>query len=64
MRGIPLTTREPRVTVDAGLKPGVRRFRLVVIDDGGNASPPDEILVEVRDWTAPPGALGTRIECE
>ena len=45
--GQPLTTTEPRVVVDAGLKPGLHRFQLVVVDDGGQASKPDEAVVEV-----------------
>lgn len=45
--GRPVTTAEPRIVVDAGLKPGFHRFQLVVVDDGGQASKPDEALVEV-----------------
>ena len=54
VRGVPQTTKEPSVTVDAGLKPGVHRFNLVVVDDADRASAADEVLIEVRDLAAPP----------
>lgn len=47
--GKPVTTEKPAVTVDAGLKVGVHRFRLVVVDAGGNESKPDEVRVIVRE---------------
>jgi hypothetical protein len=45
--GQPVTTAQSSVVVDAGLKPGFHRFQLVVVDDGGQASKPDEAVVEV-----------------
>jgi hypothetical protein len=44
----PITTREPTVTVDAGLAIGRHRFRLDVIDREGRASLPHEAIVEVQ----------------
>ncbi len=43
----PIVMHEPVITVDAGLAPGRYRFRLVVVDDEGNASAPDEVVVEI-----------------
>ena len=54
VRGVPQTTKEPSVTVDAGLKPGVHRFNLVVVDDADRASAPDEVLIQVQNLAAPP----------
>lgn len=47
------------VTVDPGspLPVGRHRFRLVVVDDSGNASKPDEVLVFVADNEAPTAVL-------
>jgi hypothetical protein len=42
------------VTVDAGLRPGRHRFRLVVVDDSGNRSSPDELVVTVTLPLVPP----------
>ena len=42
----PVATREPVVTVDAGLPVGTHRFQLVVQDDGGRSSVP--VLVDVK----------------
>jgi hypothetical protein len=47
-------TKVPQVTVDAGLKPGAHRFRLVVTDDQGNPSQADEIVVQVREVIVDP----------
>ena len=47
--GQPVTTAEPRVAVDPGLKPGLHRFRLEVVDDAGQVSKPDEALVQVTE---------------
>lgn len=44
---VPVVTDVPRVIVDAGLKPGDHRFRLVVYDDEGNASQPAVFTVRV-----------------
>jgi hypothetical protein len=46
--GTPVVTREPVVTVDAGLRPGRHVFRLVVVDDNGQQSAPDERIVTVN----------------
>lgn len=46
--GQPQTTEVPRIAVDAGLKPGLHRFRLVVVDDRGLASAPDEQVVQIQ----------------
>ena len=43
----PVITRKPYVTVDAGLKPGTYRFRLVVTDEQGNRSRADYVTVKV-----------------
>ena len=47
------------VTVDTAspLAVGRHRFRLVVVDDSGNASKPDEVLVFVADQEAPTAVL-------
>ena len=55
-----LVTREPRVVVDAGLRPGLHRFRLVVTDDAGNDSRPDEVLVQVSALTRLGGFVPVR----
>lgn len=49
----PVTTSEPRVVVDAGLPPGRHRFRLVVVDDSGLSSAPDEAVVTIGRSTIP-----------
>ena len=51
--GTPVVTREPVVTVDAGLRPGRHRFRLVVVDNDGQESAPDERIVTVRRLVGP-----------
>lgn len=43
----PITTREPTITVDAGLALGRHRFRLEVIDTAGLRSRPDDAIVEI-----------------
>lgn len=48
----PVTTREPRVLVDAGLPAGQHTFELVVTDASGNRSLPARVVVVVR--SAPP----------
>lgn len=55
-----LVTREPRIVVDAGLRPGLHRFRLVVSDDAGNASRPDEVVVQVSARTRAGGFVPVR----
>jgi len=43
--GAEQTTREPRIEVDAGIKPGTHVFRLIVVNDKGVESPPVEQTV-------------------
>jgi hypothetical protein len=52
--GQSVTTKLPQVTVDAGLKPGAHRFRLVVTDEQGLQSRVDEIVVQVREVIVDP----------
>lgn len=51
----PIETKEPQIVVDPGLKPGVYRFQLVVIDEQGNESAPAEIQVQIRPIDHPIG---------
>ena len=51
----PHATREPAVVVENRLLPGRYRFRLVVEDDEGNRSAPDERVVVVLQRGLPPG---------
>ena len=51
--GKPITTKEPTVTVDAGLPVGLHRFQLVVVDDAGNRSEPDVAVVSVQRLVTP-----------
>ena len=44
----PIVTREPAITVDAGLPIGRHRFRLEVTDTAGLVSKPMEVIVTVR----------------
>jgi hypothetical protein len=51
----PITTREPTVTVDAGLPPGRHRFRLEVIDrEGRRSRTPAVAVVEVQRLVVDP----------
>jgi len=50
-------TVEVTITDANALKPGRHRFRLVVIDDSGNSSLPDEITVIVADSENPTAIL-------
>jgi len=43
----PVESTKPKVTVDAGLKPGVYVFRLVVEDQSQNKCKPDQITVRI-----------------
>jgi len=47
----PVVTRESSVVVENRLEPGRHRFRLVVVDDDGNESAPDEVVVVVLGRT-------------
>ncbi|WP_341679308.1 hypothetical protein [Niveibacterium sp. SC-1] len=51
-------TIEVTLSVDRPLAIGRHRFRLVVVDDAGNASQPDEVVVIVADQGAPTAVLG------
>ena len=50
----PIATDGPTIVVDGRLDPGEYRFRLVVVDDEGNESNPDEQVVVVRPARVPP----------
>jgi hypothetical protein len=61
-----VVTNEPKVEVtvspDRPLPIGRQRFRLIVVDDAGNKSAPDEVIVIVADQEAPTAVLrGPRI---
>ena len=57
--GTPQITREPTITVDAGLPVGRHRFRLEVVDAAGLRSAPDEAIVEVQRIIIDPGRIPT-----
>lgn len=56
-----VTTSEPRVEVtispDRPMALGRQRFRLIVVDDAGNRSNADEVIVIVADQEAPTAVL-------
>jgi hypothetical protein len=66
VQGQTLKTRESGINVDPTFKPGLHRFRLVVVDNDGNESGPDELVIEVRTMDtipirgAPPAAKRAR----
>jgi hypothetical protein len=45
--GRTVITRRPFVTVDGGLRPGRYYFQLVVVDEQGNRSRMDQVLVSI-----------------
>jgi hypothetical protein len=51
--GTPQITREPTISVDAGLPVGRHRFRLEVIDASGLRSAPDHAIVDVQRIIGP-----------
>lgn len=53
----PITTREPSVTVDAGLPIGRHRFRLEVIDAAGLRSRPVDAIIEVQRLVVRPDVV-------
>ena len=55
--GTPQITREPTITVDAGLPVGRHRFRLEVVDATGLRSAPDQAIVEVQRTIVDPGSI-------
>ena len=56
-----VVTEEPRVevtvTAERPIALGRQRFRLIVVDDAGNRSLPDEVTVIVADQDAPTAVL-------
>ena len=56
-----VTTTEPQVEVTIGannpMALGRQRFRLIVVDDSGNRSAPDEVIVIIADQDAPTAIL-------
>ena len=56
-----VTTAEPNVEVTVSpnnpISLGRQRFRLIVVDDAGNRSAPDEVLVIVADQDNPTAVL-------
>jgi hypothetical protein len=61
-----VVTEEPKVEVtvspDRPMALGRQRFRLIVVDDAGNKSAPDEVVVIVADQDAPTAVVrGPRI---
>lgn len=55
--GKPITTKEPTIEVDAGLKPGTHRFQLEVENADGRVSRPDVTTVTVVDGITDPLVL-------
>lgn len=49
---------EVTITANNALPLGRHRYRLVVVDDSGNTSVPDEVVVIVADADAPTAVLG------
>ena len=56
-----VTTNEPNVEVTVSqnnpIALGRQRFRLIVVDDSGNRSAPDEVMVIVADQDSPTAVL-------
>ena len=46
-------TKNPTVSVEAGLPAGKHRFQLIVTDSQGNQSRPAELVVEIREKSTP-----------
>lgn len=51
--GQPLESRRPTLLVENKLAAGPHRFALVVVDEAGNESVPDVLVVTVRPAPAP-----------
>lgn len=51
--GTAIVTSDPAIVVDAGLAPGRHLFQLVVEDEAGNPSQPDQVVVTVEQRTVP-----------
>ncbi|MEE9432862.1 MAG: hypothetical protein V3V15_01310 [Sphingorhabdus sp.] len=58
---VPVVQDTPNVTVEIkrgnALPPGKHRFQLIVVDDQGNESEPDTLVVIVRDSVRPTAVL-------
>ena len=58
---VPIRTEDDTIEVtvapDNALRTGRHRFRLVVVDDSGNESEPDEVVVMVIDQERPTAVL-------
>lgn len=48
---------EVTITPNTALKPGRHRYRLIVVDDSGNKSAPDEVVVIIADNDAPTAVI-------
>lgn len=59
--GTPVQTTAATVVVDAGLPAGLHGFRLVVVDNSGNASVPSEAVVSVQPLTFVPASPATPV---
>jgi hypothetical protein len=55
------STIEVTVNADSALPVGRQRFRLVVVDDSGNVSKPDELVVIIADTGAPTAVLSAPV---
>jgi hypothetical protein len=53
----PAPTVEVTITPNRPMPLGRHRFRLIVVDDAGNRSAPDEVVVIVADQDAPTAVL-------
>ncbi len=53
----PAPTVEVTITPDRPMPLGRQRFRLIVVDDAGNRSAPDEVVVIIADQDAPTAVL-------
>lgn len=62
----PIRTQEPtiEVTITTGnlLPPGRHQFQLVVVDDSGNESEPDQVVVMVLDQQRPTAILRAPVQ--
>lgn len=56
--GVPFETPDSRLAVDGGLVPGVWLFELIVVDNDGNESAPQQLAVQVRPRIMPPPPRG------
>lgn len=51
--GRPVDRATPVLRIDAGLQPGLHRFRLVAVDSSGRHSQPDEVWVRIEPRSGP-----------